>query len=261
MAGDRGGEQTKVFISYSSKDRTFAERLAADFKRHGIDVWYDGWEMKVGDSLTRKIHEGIRESSYLAIVLSPDSVSSRWVRVELEAAINREIQTDSVFVLPILYQKCDLPVFLTHKVYADFTSDYNKGFEQLLFALGKSAASATGDQKELVGKITLGLMVDKVDQLTALELSTLVKLLEQKFGVTAAVPVSAPVESSGFSSDDVGEEVLAFLLDGQKIPAIKRYREITRCGLKEAKDAVERLQEKLGLTPARPSNPEDTVQH
>jgi predicted nucleotide-binding protein len=72
-----------VFISYSSKDRDFAERLAADLRASGVGVWFDQWEIKVGDSITKKINDGIHDNDYLAVVLSPDSVASDWVRKEL----------------------------------------------------------------------------------------------------------------------------------------------------------------------------------
>jgi predicted esterase len=72
-----------VFISYSSKDRDFAERLATDLRASGAGVWFDQWEIKVGHSITQKINDGIHDNDYLAVVLSPDSVSSDWVRKEL----------------------------------------------------------------------------------------------------------------------------------------------------------------------------------
>jgi len=72
-----------VFISYSNKDRDFAERLATDLRASGAGVWFDQWEIKVGDSITQKINDGIHDNDYLAVVLSPDSVASPWVRKEL----------------------------------------------------------------------------------------------------------------------------------------------------------------------------------
>jgi predicted nucleotide-binding protein len=72
-----------VFISYSNKDRDFAEKLAADLRASGVGVWFDQWEIKVGDSITQKINDGIHDNDYLAVVLSPDSVASPWVRKEL----------------------------------------------------------------------------------------------------------------------------------------------------------------------------------
>jgi len=52
-----------------------------------IGVWYDKWEIKVGDSLIEKIQEGLDIHDYLAIILSPESVSSEWVKRELNSAV------------------------------------------------------------------------------------------------------------------------------------------------------------------------------
>ena len=68
---------SKVFISYSSSDKNFVEKLSKDLNELGIGVWFDKLEIKVGDSIVEKINKGISENDYLAIVLSPDSVNSK----------------------------------------------------------------------------------------------------------------------------------------------------------------------------------------
>lgn len=125
---------SSVFLSHSSADRDFVRRLGADLRESGVHVWIDEAEIQVGDSLIRKIGDGINEVDYLAVVLSPSSVSSKWVNRELEIALNQEIATDNVKVLPILYRKCRIPTFLEGKVWADFTepSSYRLAVEVLL---------------------------------------------------------------------------------------------------------------------------------
>jgi hypothetical protein len=124
--------QREVFVSYSSKDRRFAERLAGDLVGYGVRVWWDQWEMQVGDSLIAKIQEGIQASSWLTVVLSPASVASNWVKRELASALADEISTDRVRVLPLLLADCELPPFLRDKLYADFRVSYEAGLEVLL---------------------------------------------------------------------------------------------------------------------------------
>jgi formylglycine-generating enzyme required for sulfatase activity len=124
-----------VFISYSSKDRDFAERLAADLRASGAGVWFDQWEIKVGDSIAQKINDGIHDNDYLAVVLSPDSVASPWVRKELNAAMMKELNRRSVFVLPILYRDCKIPALIADKHYADFRKSYEAGFSEMLRVL------------------------------------------------------------------------------------------------------------------------------
>jgi len=88
--------------------------------------------MKVGDSLHRKIQDGITNSAWLCVVLTPSSVSSPWVEKELNSALMRELEQKEVFVLPILYKDCKIPLFLKDKLYADFRSSYEQGLTALL---------------------------------------------------------------------------------------------------------------------------------
>jgi len=91
-------------------------------------------------------------------------------------------------------------------------------------------------------------LVESLDKLTVLELSELVKALQEKYGVTAAVPVAATPGAAGApgapAAEAVAEEKATFdvILAGagdKKIQVIKAVREVTSLGLKEAKDLVE----------------------
>jgi|SRR5579859_1108217 len=126
---------TDLFISYSSKDKDFAEKLAKDLSSCGLKVWFDKWKMMVGDSLHNKIEDGITNSAWLAVVLSPSSVSSPWVKKELNSALMKELEQKQVCVLPLLYQKCNIPLFLQDKIYADFSSEYEHGLADLMAVL------------------------------------------------------------------------------------------------------------------------------
>jgi len=86
-------------------------------------------------------------------------------------------------------------------------------------------------------------IIEEIEKLTALELSELVKALEEKFGVSAAVPMMvAPAASAEVSADK--EEKTAFDVvlakaGEQKIAVIKVVREVTEKGLQEAKQLVD----------------------
>jgi hypothetical protein len=123
-----------IFLSHNSEDKHFVRELKSRLEAHGAYVWLDEAEIMVGDSLTKKIDEGLKKTKYIGVVLSPRSVKSVWVERELEIAINREISTGDVVVLPLLYEKCELPSFLQGKLYANFTSpsEYDEGVGKLL---------------------------------------------------------------------------------------------------------------------------------
>ena len=125
-----------IFLSHTSIDKPFVEKLAKDLQRIGVNVWYDKWEIKPGDSLIWKIEEGIKENSYLGIVLTPESLNSEWVKSELGAAWVKQMNTRKVVVIPILYRNCTIPLFLSDRKYADFREDYHHGFTELSQVFG-----------------------------------------------------------------------------------------------------------------------------
>ena len=93
-------------------------------------------------------------------------------------------------------------------------------------------------------KITKDDVVKFIEGMTVLELSALVKELEEKFGVSAAAPMMAAVAVGGAAPAAAAEEQTEFnaILTGfgaEKIQVIKVVRAITGLGLKEAKDLVE----------------------
>lgn len=88
-------------------------------------------------------------------------------------------------------------------------------------------------------------LIKTIEGLTALELSELVKALEERFGVSAAAPMAmAGAVAGGAAGGEAAEEKTAYTVilanaGGNKIAAIKAVREVTELGLKEAKDLVE----------------------
>lgn len=83
-------------------------------------------------------------------------------------------------------------------------------------------------------------IVSKVETLTALEISELVKVLEEKFGVSAAMPIMAVGAAGGTAAEEKTAFTVVLKAAGeQKINVIKAVKEITGLGLKEAKDIVD----------------------
>ena len=125
-----------IFLSHTSIDKPFVEKLAGDLQRLGIDVWYDKYEIKVGESILWKIDEGIRESEYLGIVISREAWESEWVKTEIAAAWQKQVKLKGNFVLPIYYRECEIPLFLSGLKYADFRTDYQAGLSDLVKVFG-----------------------------------------------------------------------------------------------------------------------------
>lgn len=122
-----------VFICHSSDDKGFARKLAGDLVNHGYRVWFDDWEIMVGDSLYDKIQTAVKSSTWFIIVLSPSSVNSNWCKRELHNALVEEDDKGRVFVLPVLCRDCEIPGFLKEKHWADCQGDqYATGVEKIV---------------------------------------------------------------------------------------------------------------------------------
>jgi large subunit ribosomal protein L7/L12 len=113
---------------------------------------------------------------------------------------------------------------------------------------GKSAsAEATADKKEVEVPEKFKSLVGEIEKMSVLELSELVKVLEEKFGVSAAAPMmmaAGPAMAGGAEAGGAAEEKSEFDIElaaagDAKINVIKVVREITGKGLKDAKDMVD----------------------
>jgi uncharacterized protein YjbI with pentapeptide repeats len=89
------------FITYSSKDKEFAERLHADLRAKGVRVWFALHDMPIGAHIRPTIDEWIRVSDKLLLVLSETSVSSQWVEQEVETALAKEEELGREVLFPV----------------------------------------------------------------------------------------------------------------------------------------------------------------
>jgi hypothetical protein len=89
------------FISYSSKNQDFAERLHAALQAKGVRCWYDSEDLKIGDKIRPRITEAIRVHDKLVLILSDQSIASDWVEGEVEAALERERREKKTVLFPI----------------------------------------------------------------------------------------------------------------------------------------------------------------
>ncbi len=106
----------------------------------------------------------------------------------------------------------------------------------------EAQVQATEEKKEVTVPEKFKTIVESVEKLSVLDLSELVKVLEEKFGVSAAAPVM--MAAGGAAGAEAVEEKTDFSVNltaagGNKIGVIKVVREVTGLGLKEAKDLVD----------------------
>jgi large subunit ribosomal protein L7/L12 len=100
------------------------------------------------------------------------------------------------------------------------------------------------EKKEVIVPAKFATIVKSIEELSVLDLSELVKVLEEKFGVSAAAPAmmmaAAPAAGGAAAADEKSEYTFELTDAGaNKINVIKVIREVTQMGLKEAKDIVD----------------------
>jgi TIR domain-containing protein len=95
------GRTFDVFISHASEDKDDVVRpLANALRAAGLDVWYDEFELRIGDSLRRKIDRGLAGSRFGVVVLSQAFFGRGWPEYELDGLVTRAINGEQI-LLPI----------------------------------------------------------------------------------------------------------------------------------------------------------------
>ena len=95
------------FISHSSKDAEFAQKLAARLRQAGVHVWYAPEDILPGEKIYDQLKKAITSFDRLLVVLSRNSMSSTWVQTELASAIARERGEKTRVLFPIALVSID----------------------------------------------------------------------------------------------------------------------------------------------------------
>jgi Domain of unknown function (DUF1883)/TIR domain len=101
---DESGEDERefdVFVSHASEDKDEVVRpLANALKAGGLTVWYDEFELRIGDSLRQKIDRGLAKSRFGIVVLSQSFFEKGWTNYELDGIVTRAVTGEQI-LLPI----------------------------------------------------------------------------------------------------------------------------------------------------------------
>lgn len=147
------------FISYSSDNLDFVQRLYGDLQNTGVRCWYAPEDLKIGDEFAQAIQESIRQRDKLLLVLSEQSIESKWVEDEVNMALEEESRKEKQVLFPI---RIDDAIMDTTKAWAgrikrkrhmgDFTNwkdrdAYKKALNQLIQDLKEEKEPITKESK------------------------------------------------------------------------------------------------------------------
>jgi hypothetical protein len=139
------------FISYSTKDQEFADRLRADLQNKGVSCWLASHDLPIGGKILDAVDEAIRLRNKVLLILSVHSIGSSWVEKEVKKALEEEdtLQPKQTVLFPI---RLDDAVMKTKEAWAglvrrdrnigDFTrwkdhDNYQQSFARVLRDLVK----------------------------------------------------------------------------------------------------------------------------
>ena len=119
-----------LFISYSQKDSEFVHRLADDLRTAGYSVWVDVSGLRGGQEWAREIDKAVRGCDTFILIISPDSMASRWVSKETLLAMDLEKP-----VVPVMWREAERPMHLVDIQYVEFRGAYDDAMQELYEAL------------------------------------------------------------------------------------------------------------------------------
>jgi hypothetical protein len=145
-----------VFISHASEDtKSVAEPLAQALSRAGVLVWFDQFQLTLGDRLFDSLNEGLKQCRFGVVVLSPPFFNKRWTRDELNAFANREVNGRKV-ILPVWKdvtrdEVCAWSPLLADRIAAQWSGGLESVVEQILRVV--QVSDAADDENIILGAI------------------------------------------------------------------------------------------------------------
>jgi hypothetical protein len=130
----------EVFLSHASQDYARAKKLSDFLIAKGIPIWFSPRHIRGARQWQNEIGTALARCGWFAVILTPDSVRSMWVKRELNYALMEKRYKDRI--VPLLFKKCDvraLSWILPQYQFIDFTRDYPSACGKLLRLWGKSS--------------------------------------------------------------------------------------------------------------------------
>jgi len=99
-----------IFVSHNAQDALWCHDFVAGLRATEANVWYDEHNLGYGQLMT-EIERELRARPIFIVVLSPSAVASKWVQREVNAAIDLADHDPQRIILPVVAEKCDIPLF------------------------------------------------------------------------------------------------------------------------------------------------------
>ena len=127
----------QVFLCYAHHDKEAVHKLYARLVEHGIHVWFDAENLQPGQNWQHEIRKAILQSHIVLVCLSQEFNKQHGYRhEELKIALEKaRLIDDTIFIIPVRLEKCDMPESLGHLHRVDLFKA--GGYKKLISALEK----------------------------------------------------------------------------------------------------------------------------
>jgi hypothetical protein len=144
-----GEKQWDVFICHASEDKSaVVVPLATELEKHALRVWLDRSVLTIGDSLRRKIDEGLGSSRFGVVVLSQAFFTKSWPQRELDGLVQRELNEGKV-ILPVWHNVTHADILRYSVPLADKVAiSTNRGIPTLAQEIIRAVQSSTDTGKK-----------------------------------------------------------------------------------------------------------------
>lgn len=87
-----------VYLAHGTEDKAVARPLAEGLMARGIDLWFDEWEIHPGDSLRKKMEQGLGRCTHFVVLLTSVSITKPWVNEEMDVGLLRAVEGSARFI-------------------------------------------------------------------------------------------------------------------------------------------------------------------
>ncbi|MEN9867587.1 MAG: hypothetical protein RL748_3177 [Pseudomonadota bacterium] len=157
-------EQFDVFLSHSSRDKIAVRALAERLKQGGLRVWFDEWEIRIGDSIPSRIEIGLESAKILILCMSAHAFGSDWTQLESQTFRFRDPLNKNRRFIPVRLDDTPIKGSLAQFKYVDWQQPNDQHYQNLLTACGfESVVQAAQAQ---VKQTPLTAPPDDIDRIT-----------------------------------------------------------------------------------------------
>lgn len=139
----------KIFISSSRYDRKELNSIVDALAEDGHELFHENLNIKAGDNWFKKINEGIKGFDAIIIILSVETMNSKFALKEIESIVLNDISNNSTRIIPVITDRSVPPSYLMNYQFIDMSRGINYGIEKLRRALSTGVEKPTRQDKSI----------------------------------------------------------------------------------------------------------------